>query len=81
MTYFLRLTIGGCDENFSMSLMNHLSSGVDFTWISRPPHGRSGGHTTWQPNRHFKKAYDKVKWYFIQQMLRMKDFFLMSGVI
>ena len=32
---------GRCD--FSQSLLNRLSSGVDFAWYSRPPRGRSGG--------------------------------------
>ena len=30
-------------RDFSVSLLNCLSGGVDFTWISRPPRGRSGG--------------------------------------
>ena len=30
-------------RDFSVSLLNRLSGGVDFTWISRPPRGRSGG--------------------------------------
>ena len=30
-------------QDFSSSLLNRISGGVDFTWISRPPHGRSGG--------------------------------------
>ena len=32
--------MGRCD--FSVSLLNRLSSGIDYTWISRPPRGRSG---------------------------------------
>ena len=30
-------------RDFSVSLLNRISGGVDFTWISRPPRGRSGG--------------------------------------
>ena len=30
-------------RDFSASLLNRLSGGVDFTWIYRPPRGRSGG--------------------------------------
>ena len=30
-------------RDFSQALLNCLSGGVDFTWISRPPRGRSGG--------------------------------------
>lgn len=30
-------------RDFSQALLNRLSGGVDFTWISRPPRGRSGG--------------------------------------
>ena len=30
-------------RDFSVSLLNRLSGSVDFTWISRPPRGRSGG--------------------------------------
>ena len=30
-------------RDFTSSLLNRLSGGVDFTWISRPPRGRSGG--------------------------------------
>ena len=30
-------------RNYSQSLLNRLSGGEDFEWVSRPPHGRSGG--------------------------------------
>ena len=30
-------------RDFSVSLLNRLAGGVDFTWISSPPRGRSGG--------------------------------------
>ena len=30
---------GSCD--FSVSLLNRLSGGIDFTWVSRPPRGHS----------------------------------------
>ena len=30
-------------RNYSASLLNRLSGGEDFAWVSRPPHGRSGG--------------------------------------
>jgi hypothetical protein len=30
-------------RDFSRSLLQRLSGGVDFTWVSRPPRGRSGG--------------------------------------
>lgn len=30
-------------RDFSKSQVKRLSSGVDFTWVSRPPRGRSGG--------------------------------------
>ena len=30
-------------RDFSSSLLNRLSGGLDFTWVSRPPRGRSGG--------------------------------------
>ena len=30
-------------RDFSVSLLIRLAGGVDFTWISRPPRGRSGG--------------------------------------
>src|SRR3954468_17688075 len=30
-------------RDFSQALLNCLSGGVDFTWISRPPRSRSGG--------------------------------------
>ena len=30
-------------RDFSVSLLNRLSGGLDFTWISHPPRGRSGG--------------------------------------
>jgi hypothetical protein len=29
--------------DFSPSLLNRLSGGIDFDWVSRPPRGRSGG--------------------------------------
>jgi hypothetical protein len=29
--------------NYSQSLLNRLSDGLDFEWFSRPPRGRSGG--------------------------------------
>jgi hypothetical protein len=30
-------------RDYSQSLLNRLSSGIDFQWFSRPPRGRSGG--------------------------------------
>ena len=30
-------------RDFLGSLLNRLSGGIDFTWVSRPPRGRSGG--------------------------------------
>ena len=30
-------------HDFSSSLLNRLFGGVDFTWVSRPPRGRSRG--------------------------------------
>ena len=30
-------------RDFSASLLNRISDGVEFTWKSRPPRGRSGG--------------------------------------
>ncbi|MEI4896408.1 hypothetical protein Q8G71_34510, partial [Klebsiella pneumoniae] len=30
-------------RDFPQALLNRLSGGVDFTWISRLPRGRSGG--------------------------------------
>ena len=30
-------------RDFSQSLLNQLSGGIDFVWYSRPPRGRSGG--------------------------------------
>ena len=30
-------------RDFPVSLLNRLSGGIDFTWVSRPPRGRSGG--------------------------------------
>jgi hypothetical protein len=30
-------------HDFPVSLLNRLSGGIDFTWTSRPPRGRSGG--------------------------------------
>ena len=30
-------------RDYSASLLNRLSGGEDFAWVSRPPHGRSGG--------------------------------------
>ena len=42
-----RLDFVGISEtgkrDFSGSLLNRLSGGVDFSWRSRPPRGRSGG--------------------------------------
>ena len=42
-----RLDFVGISEtgkrDFSVSLLNRLSGGVEFTWKSRPPRGRSGG--------------------------------------
>ena len=32
-----------CRREFSQSLLNRLSGGIEFDWYSRPPHGRSGG--------------------------------------
>jgi hypothetical protein len=30
-------------RDYSSSLLNHLSGGIDFEWVSHPPRGRSGG--------------------------------------
>jgi hypothetical protein len=30
-------------RDYSRSLLHRLSGGIDFTWVSRPPRGRSGG--------------------------------------
>jgi hypothetical protein len=30
-------------RDYSPSLLNRLSGGIDFEWVSRPPRGRSGG--------------------------------------
>jgi hypothetical protein len=30
-------------RNYSQSLLDRLSSGINFQWFSRPPRGRSGG--------------------------------------
>jgi hypothetical protein len=30
-------------RDYSRSLLNRISGGVDFSWFSRPPRGRSGG--------------------------------------
>jgi hypothetical protein len=30
-------------QDYSSSFLNRLSGGGDFEWVSRPPHGRSGG--------------------------------------
>jgi hypothetical protein len=30
-------------RDFSQSLLNRLSGGLDFDWLSQPPRGRSGG--------------------------------------
>ena len=30
-------------RDYSASLLNRLSGGEDFAWVSRPPRGRSGG--------------------------------------
>jgi hypothetical protein len=30
-------------QNYSQSLLDRLSGGIDFQWFSRPPQGRSGG--------------------------------------
>jgi hypothetical protein len=30
-------------RDFSQSLLNRLSDGIDFEWTSHPPRGRSGG--------------------------------------
>ena len=30
-------------RDFSASLLDRLSGGIDYNWISRPPRGRSGG--------------------------------------
>jgi hypothetical protein len=30
-------------RDFSQSLLNRISGGIDFTWLSCPPRGRSGG--------------------------------------
>ena len=32
-----------CRREFSQSLLNRLSGGIEFDWYSRPPHGHSGG--------------------------------------
>jgi hypothetical protein len=39
---FLALSETG-RRNYSQSLLNRLSGGIDFQWFSRPPRGRSGG--------------------------------------
>ena len=39
---FLAISETGRRE-FSQSLLNRLSGGIEFDWYSRPPHGRSGG--------------------------------------
>ena len=39
---FLAISETGRRE-FSQSLLNRLSGGLDFDWYSRPPHGHSGG--------------------------------------
>ena len=39
---FLAISETGRRE-FSHSLLNRLSGGIEFDWYSRPPHGRSGG--------------------------------------
>ena len=39
---FLALSETG-RRDFSVSLLNYLSGGIDYTWISRPPRGHSGG--------------------------------------
>jgi hypothetical protein len=40
-------------RNYSQSLLNRLSGGIDFEWFSRPPHGRSGA-CLW--------AFDQTPW-------------------
>jgi hypothetical protein len=39
---FLAISKAG-RRNYSQSLLNRLSGGIDFQWFSRPPRGRSGG--------------------------------------
>jgi hypothetical protein len=40
--YFVAILETG-KQDYSSSLLNRLSGGIDFEWVSRPPRGRSGG--------------------------------------
>ena len=39
---FIALSEAG-RSNFATLFLNHLASGIDFSWFCLPPHGRSGG--------------------------------------
>src|SRR3954467_14750823 len=69
-------------RDFSQSQLNRLSGGVDFTWVSRLPRGRSGGILLGVRDETMKILASSVGDFFIKLHIRNKaDDFVWSLVV